>query len=68
MDARSLYQRLDTDFELEKCSEDTWDLFDLGAHTSESFKKTRMGLVLDNTESIDKVYTAVFPSEAVIGR
>jgi putative NIF3 family GTP cyclohydrolase 1 type 2 len=68
MDARSLYQKLDTDFELEKCSEYTWDLSDLGAPVTESFKKTSMGLVLDNAESIDKVYTAVFPSEAVIGR
>jgi putative NIF3 family GTP cyclohydrolase 1 type 2 len=68
MDARSLFQRLDADFELEKCNEVDWDMSDLGDYITESFKKTRMGLVLDNTKSIDKVYTAVFPSEEVIRR
>jgi putative NIF3 family GTP cyclohydrolase 1 type 2 len=68
MDAHSLYQRIDADFELEKCSEANWNTFDLNDYATENFKKTFMGLVLDNAESVDKVYTAVFPSEEVIGR
>ncbi|MFW9864265.1 MAG: Nif3-like dinuclear metal center hexameric protein [Candidatus Thorarchaeota archaeon] len=68
MDAHRLFLQLDEDFELKKCSEGDWDLSDLGDFVTESFMKTNMGLVLDNTESIEKVYTAVFPSDEVISR
>ncbi|MFX1262175.1 MAG: Nif3-like dinuclear metal center hexameric protein [Promethearchaeota archaeon] len=67
MDSRSLYQKLNEDFELDKCNEGTWG-FDLGDYATESFKKTYKGLALDNAKSINKVYTAVFPSDEIVRR
>ena len=66
MKAKQLYKSLDKEFELDKLSEDEWSFFDLGDYVTESFKKTRMGLVLDHSKEIQKVYTAVFPSEHVL--
>ena len=66
MKAEKLYKRLDSEFELDKLSEDEWGFLDLGDYITENFKKTRMGLVLDNSKEIQKVCTAVFPSEHVL--
>ncbi|MFW9799949.1 MAG: Nif3-like dinuclear metal center hexameric protein, partial [Candidatus Thorarchaeota archaeon] len=68
MDARNLYRRLDDDFDLENHTEFGWDLLDLGEHITENFKSRRMGLALDNAQTIHKVYTAVFPSEEILER
>ncbi|MBT3356181.1 hypothetical protein HN784_02710 [bacterium] len=65
MNANELYQKLDCDFELGKC-EDDWVQLDLGEHLTDNFKERQMGLVLDNTDEIEKVYTAVFPSDFVL--
>ena len=64
--AKKLYESLDKEFELDMLNEDEWSSLDLGEHITEGFKKTRMGLVLDNSKEIQKVYTAVFPSERVL--
>ncbi|MFW9974610.1 MAG: Nif3-like dinuclear metal center hexameric protein [Candidatus Thorarchaeota archaeon] len=66
MKAELVYQSLDKEFELHKLNEGEWDFSDLEEYITESFKETRMGLVLDNSEVIEKVYTAVFPSEQVL--
>lgn len=66
MKAKKLYQSLDKEFEINKLDEDEWSFFDLGDYTTESFKKTKKGLVLDNATEINKVFTAVFPSEPVL--
>jgi putative NIF3 family GTP cyclohydrolase 1 type 2 len=66
MNAEKLYESLDKEFELSKLSEDEWSFFDLGDYVTESFRKTHMGLVLDHSKDIQKVYTAVFPSERVL--
>ncbi len=66
MNANKLYESLDKEFRLGKLSEDEWSFFDLGDYATESFKRTHMGLVLDNSKDIQKVYTAVFPSERVL--
>lgn len=65
MNANELYQKLDCDFELGKCDDD-WSGLDLKEHLTDNFKKRQMGLVLDNTDEIEKVYTAVFPSDLVL--
>ena len=65
MNAKELYQKLEIDFELSKCSDD-WSQLDLGEYVTENFKHRHMGLVLDNAEKIEKVYTAVFPSDLVL--
>jgi putative NIF3 family GTP cyclohydrolase 1 type 2 len=66
MKAERLYESLDKQFELDKLQEGEWSSFDLGEYATESFRKTWMGLVLDNSEEIQKVYTAVFPSAKVL--
>ena len=66
MEARKVYQSLDKEFELDRLQEDEWSLFDLGDYVTDSFKETRKGLVLNNAKEIQKVYTAVFPSERVL--
>ncbi len=68
MDAKILYHQLDSDFELDKREEGEWDDFDLGTYATENVGKKPKGLILDNAESITKVYTAVFPSEKVLER
>ncbi len=65
MNVQKLYQKLDQDFELERLKDD-WKEMDFNEYISENFKKRYMGLVLDNSEEIFKVYTAVFPSDEVL--
>ncbi len=64
MDAKKLYQRLDKDFELNKCK-DEWRM-DFNEFVSENFKKRQMGILLDNSKNIERVFTAVFPSDSVL--
>lgn len=67
MNAQKLYQKLDRDFELEKLRDD-WKEMDFNEYISENFKKRYMGLVLDNSEEISKVYTAVFPDDKILNK
>jgi len=66
MKAQELYKKIDNEFEIDNLNEDGWGMFDLGDFVTESFKNTKKGLVLDNSSIIEKVYTAVFPSEPVL--
>ena len=65
MNAKELYQRLDKDFDLAHCRDD-WSSMDFNEYISDNFKQRYMGLVLDNSGKIERVYTAVFPSDKVI--
>ena len=65
MKAKKLYKKLDTDFELDKCKDD-WKEMDYNQYISDNFKKRYMGILLDNSNDIDSVYTAVFPSDKVL--
>ena len=66
MNTKELYQKLEIDFELGKCR-DEWDNIDFDAEfVTENFRKRYIGILADNTEEINKVYTAVFPSEKVM--
>jgi putative NIF3 family GTP cyclohydrolase 1 type 2 len=67
MIALKLYQKLDQDFELDKLTDD-WKEMDFNEYITENFKKRYMGLVADNSEEINKVYTAVFPDEKILGK
>jgi len=67
--AIELYDRMEEDF----VSEGMWDewakyMGEIEDFLSPNFIKRSMGLVCDFTESISRVYTAVFPSEAVMGK
>jgi putative NIF3 family GTP cyclohydrolase 1 type 2 len=65
MKATELYQRLEKDFDLAHCRDD-WSKVEFNEFISENFKKRYMGLMADNAKEINKVYTAVFPTEEVI--
>lgn len=67
MKAFELYQRLEEDFELGVCK-DNWSEMHFNAFITDNFKTRYMGLVADNTETVAHVFTAVFPSRAVIDK
>lgn len=67
MDAKVLYQKLDTDFELNLCKDD-WSRMDFNEYISNNFRKRYMGVLLDNSINIKSVYTAVFPSDLVLDK
>lgn len=66
MNARELYQKLERDFVLSCCSDKWW--FADYEYITDNFRNRSMGLLTDNTDSIERVYTAVFPSDAVIDK
>jgi len=65
MKAKELYQKLDKDFDLDNCRDD-WSEMELNDFISENFRKRFMGVVLDNTQDVKRVYTAVFPTDNVL--
>ncbi len=67
MNAQKLYQKLDQDFELDKLT-DSWKEMDFSEYVTENFKRRYMGLVLDNSKEINKIYTAVFPDEKILNK
>jgi len=67
MRADKLYKNLDIDFDLDSCQDD-WADMDYNEYISENFKNRYMGILLDNSEEIDSVYTAVFPSNNVLNK
>jgi putative NIF3 family GTP cyclohydrolase 1 type 2 len=66
MKAQELYELMHKDFELDNCS-DSWNM-KFSEYVSEEFKTKSMGLVLDNTDIINKVYTAVFPTYDILDK
>ncbi len=67
MEAKKLYNKLDSDFELDLCKDD-WNWMDFNDYISDNFKTRNMGILLDNSEVINSVYTAVFPSDRILCR
>lgn len=69
MKAIKLYQQLEKNFIVSGLS-DEWaeDVNSITDFITDNFKKRSMGLVCDFTTEINKVYTAVFPSEEVLLR
>ncbi|MHA2390680.1 MAG: Nif3-like dinuclear metal center hexameric protein [Promethearchaeota archaeon] len=67
MKAKKLYKKLDSDFELDKCKDD-WKEMEYNQYISDNFKRRYMGILLDNSQEIDSVYTAVFPSDKVLNK
>lgn len=68
MKSTDLYNRLEQDFVTHGISEGTWYDWLSGAHAhiSEEFKRRCIGLMCDFAQEISAVYTAVFPSDAVL--
>lgn len=67
MKAKELYEKLEKDFEIDKCSDD-WERMNFNEFIYKDFKKRYIGLVLDNSKEIKKVYTAVFPSDNILNK
>lgn len=65
MKASDLYNKLEKDFKLSECK-DRWSQMAFNKYISPNFKKRYMGIVLDNSKIIKKVFTAVFPTKSVI--
>lgn len=65
MNTKQLFQHLDRDFILPEC-DDNWSEINFNEFYTNNFKEKFMGLVLDNANHIERVYTAVFASEKVI--
>ena len=67
MTAKELYDNLD-DYFIKPGMSDDWFQYmpELEPFLCDNFKERNMGLACDFTETIHKVYTAVFPSENVL--
>ena len=67
MKAADLYAQLEKDF-VKPGLTDEWFKYmaPIADFICESYKKTSIGLVCDNTPEVNKVYTAVFPSYDVL--
>lgn len=69
MESRTLYENLERDF-IKPGLSDEWEevLEPVAEFVTEQYKQRHMGLVCDNTEQINKVFTAVFPTDEVMQR
>lgn len=65
MNAQELYSHLERDFPVSLCDDD-WSEIGNTKYITEQYKSRYMGLVTDNSQQIDYVYTSVFPSKEVI--
>jgi putative NIF3 family GTP cyclohydrolase 1 type 2 len=67
MKATKLYAQLEQDF-ITPALSDEWAKYmqPIADFLTDNYKKRSMGLVCDNTAEINKVYTAVFPSDNVM--
>jgi putative NIF3 family GTP cyclohydrolase 1 type 2 len=71
MKAKELYKELDKDFEIDKCKDD-WSFVEFNEFINPGFKVRYIGLMLDNSDEIEKVYTSTFPDtltlDKILGR
>ncbi len=65
--ANELYNRLDEDFDIKNIRDD-WSFMDFNSYIVPTFKSKYIGLILDNSHNIEKVYTATFPDKEIIER
>jgi len=69
MKATDLYSQLEKDFVKPGMVEDWFnDMGDIEAYICDNFKNRSIGLICDFTDEVNKVYTAVFPSNRVLTR
>lgn len=67
MEATKLYEQLEKDFISPELTDDWKDQVDpIADFVCDSYKNRFMGLVCDNTQIVNKVYTSVFPSNKVM--
>ena len=65
MNAKELYEKIDGDFEIDKYKDD-WSFVKFNEFINPDFRQRYIGIMLDNTAEIEKVYTSTFPDTAVL--
>jgi putative NIF3 family GTP cyclohydrolase 1 type 2 len=65
MNAKELYEKIGRDFEIEKYKDD-WSFVEFNEFINPDFKERYIGVMLDNTTEIKKVYTSTFPDTEIL--
>jgi len=65
MNTKDLYEKIGRDFEIDKYKDD-WSFVEFNEFINPDFKERYIGVMLDNTAEIEKVYTSTFPDSAVL--
>lgn len=65
MKASMLYARLDADFGIASLKDD-WSFMDFNEYIAPGFSERYIGLVLDNTSEVKKVYSATIPDLEIL--
>lgn len=65
MDAKIIYDKINSDFIKDNMSDD-WSFMKNNEFITESFIKTGIGLVADNTKTINKVFIVTFPDTQLL--
>jgi len=65
MKAKELYDKIGIDFEIDKYKDD-WSFVEFNEFINPDFRERYIGVMLDNTDEIEKVYTSTFPDTAVL--
>lgn len=67
MKAKKLYKRIDKDFEIDKFNDD-WSFVGFNEFINPAFRERYIGLMLDNSDVIKKVYTSTIPDTIVLDK
>jgi len=65
MKAKELYEKIGIDFEIDKLKDD-WSFVEFNEFINPDFKERYIGVMLDNTDKIEKVYTSTFPDTKLL--
>jgi putative NIF3 family GTP cyclohydrolase 1 type 2 len=65
MKAKELYEKIGIDFEIDKFMDD-WSFVEFNEFINPDFKERYIGVMLDNTDEIEKVYTSTFPDTPIL--
>ena len=67
MNSQKLFNKLDQDFDLAHLKDD-WSFMQFNDYIAPGFKERYMGLMLDNTAEVKKVYTATMPDLDILDK
>ena len=65
MNAQKLYDKIGRDFDIDKYKDD-WSFVEYNEFINPDFSERYIGVMLDNTYEIEKVYTSTFPDTSVL--
>jgi len=67
MKAKVLYERVGKDFEIDKYKDD-WSFVEFNELIDPAFKERYIGVMLNNADEIEKVYTSTFPDSIILDK